>query len=441
MEPILFAGASRADITPEVGGMLYGYNDSTYSTSLHDRLELKALALKSGDQAVLMLSVTVAEFGTAAAMQLRQTVSAAVGIAPEYILVSTTHTHSAPNVSGMSGWGDVDRPYLEGIMIPAAVRACTEALSALVPVEFAIACGESTIGVNRREIDEYGNASFGQNPWACQDKTMTIIRFRNTETKQGVFQMIHYGCHGTAAGNNHEISRDWIGIMTDRMETETGIMTGFWNGCVGDVGPRIANGYTTGDISHVEELGGHAALDAIRIARQFAYVPYERAALTVHAEDIALPLRPMTPRDEVEAYMASHDRDGHYVNLDGLVHAYMCAVSDLYEAGETLPAAKLLPVCVVMLGDAAAFCPTPYEMFSEICLRLRDYSPVRHTLAVSLTNGYEAYLPSQGELCRGGYEVGCFRFGSAAALGDNTDTVLIGHFLRILRKYVPQTEA
>ena len=87
----------------------------------------------------------------------------------------------------------------------------------------------------------------------------------------------------------------------------------------------------------------------------------------------------------------------------------------------------------ITLGDAVAFCPTPYELFSEICLRIRDHGPCRHNLAMSLTNGYEAYLPSESAVCRGGYEVDCFCYGNVAALDNNTDTVLVKHFMRILR--------
>jgi hypothetical protein len=154
--------------------------------------------------------------------------------------------------------------------------------------------------------------------------------------------------------------------------------------------------------------------------------------VTLHAEDIALPVRPLPAREVVETYMNTHERDGHYVNIDGLIHAYMCDAYDMYVSGGQLPSEKPLPVSVVTLGDAVAFCPTPYELFSEICLRIRDHGPCRHNLAMSLTNGYEAYLPSESALCRGGYEVECFCYGNVAALADNTDTVLVKHFMRIL---------
>lgn len=436
MNNILSAGAGRADITPEVGGLLYGYNDDTVSYSCHDPLEIKALALSGADgdrSPVLLLSFSVGDFGTGACTETRQVLARETGLPMTHILASATHTHSAPNVSGVAGWGDVDRPYLETILIPGAVRAAKEALASLQPAEFAVSAGESDVGINRRELTESGEVILGQNPWGTQDKTMTVIRFRNAETKKGIFQLVHYGCHGTAAGNNHEITRDWIGVMTDRLEAETGIPTGFWNGCVGDIGPRIANRKTTGDIRYAEELGGKAALDAVRIAAPLDRALYERTPLYVHAEELVLPCRPLPPMEAVAAYTDEHPRDEHHVNIDGMIHAYMHAAHDLYLAGKTAPDSIRLPVSVIALGESVAFCPVPYELFSEICLRLRRHSPIRHTLAVSLTNGFAAYLPTKDAVARGGYEVACFRYDSTSALSDDTDTVLIGHFLRILR--------
>ena len=44
-------------------------------------------------------------------------------------------------------------------------------------------------------------------------------------------------------------------------------------------------------------------------------------------------------------------------------------------------------------------------MFSEIVMRLRAYAPYRYTLCLSNTNGSNLYLPSEDQLCRGGYEI------------------------------------
>ena len=431
----LYAGSGYADITPAVGGYLYGYNDSTVSTALHDPLEIKALALRGETgEPVVLLSVSVGDFGTECCRETREAISLALGIAPERLLASAIHTHSGPNVCGVSGWGGVDRPYFDGIFKPAAIRAVKEALDSLVPAEFAIAEGESLVGINRRELSEDGEISLGQNPWAPQDKTMTVIRFRHAETKKPIFQMIHYGFHGTAAGNNTEISRDWIGVMIDRAEAETGVRTGFWNGCVGDIGPRLTNGKTVGNIRYAEELGGIAAQDACRIAKPLSRAQYTDAPLTVRTETLSFPCRPLPTREELDAYLASHPADAHYVNIDGMIDAFLRRADELLRSGEEIPKEKKVPVTVVALGDVLAFCPLPYEMFSELCLRLRLHSPFPHTLALSLTNGYEAYLPTKDALARGGYEVECFRYNGPPALADDTDTVVVKEFLGILRE-------
>ena len=161
---MLYAGCGRADITPEVGGLLYGYNDDTYSTACHDHLEIKALALKNeNEDPVVMLSFSVGDFGTGACTETREVLSRELGLPIERILASATHTHSAPNVSGIAGWGDVDRPYLEGILIPGAINAAKEAISSLQAAEFAVCDGDlivmCTDGIcTDPESDEDGGA-------------------------------------------------------------------------------------------------------------------------------------------------------------------------------------------------------------------------------------------------------------------------------------------
>ena len=110
------------------------------------------------------------------------------------------------------------------------------------------------MGVNRREIRANNKIDFGQNPWGCFNPRMTVISFKNDEGNV-VANIIHYGAHCTAAGRNTEISRDWAGVMVDSLEKESGGITAFFNGAEGDVGPRLSNGGTTGDMSHVKETG------------------------------------------------------------------------------------------------------------------------------------------------------------------------------------------
>ena len=105
MNNIRSAGAGRADITPEVGGLLYGYNDDTVSYSCHDPLEIKALALSGADgdrSPVLLLSFSVGDFGTGACTETRQVLARETGLPMTPLLASATPTHSASRDGAMS---------------------------------------------------------------------------------------------------------------------------------------------------------------------------------------------------------------------------------------------------------------------------------------------------------------------------------------------------
>ena len=429
-QTVFEAGAAREDITPPVGTLLYGYTPDTVSTSVHDPLNITAAAFKQGEECALLLSVTVGDFNTGLCDEIRHEIESRTGVPFGRILIAATHTHSAPNVAGIEGWGEIDRTYVETILRPAMLRVSERAAEALVPAEISIGETESRVGINRRQHNRDGSISLGQNPWGSFDPTMTCISFRNAETHEGILNMIHYGCHGTAAGRNHEISRDWSGIMTDRLEEETGVLTAFWNGAQGDVGPRLTNKRTTGDIRHVEELGGAAALDAM--AAYDARGVWKKGELRILEGELAVPYKPLPTLEEVEEKLASYKDPESLINVQKLEYAHWRDVAEEYRKG--LPAHDpcfRIRETVLSLGDVA-FVPFPFEIFSGISLRLRAYSPLRYTLALSNTNGYQAYLPTRDQIALGGYEVACFLYDGAYTLADDADQYLIEGSLAVL---------
>ena len=425
-------GAAKEDITPEVGTLLYGYVPDSVSTSVHDGLELTAVVFEQGEEKALLLSLSVGDIQTQLAQTLRRIAGDAAGVAAENVIIAATHTHSAPNVSGMEGWGDVDHKYIDGILVPALAAASKKAAENTRPAEIAVGVVHSEIGINRRQQLRNGFIQLGQNPWGCFDPSMTLLCIRGADDKKGIVNVIHYGCHGTSAGNNREITRDWIGVMTDRLQRETGVLTTFFNGALGDVGPRLTNGQTTGDISHVEELGGAAASDALRAYKSLG--AYKEGKLRLLRGDIVIPRKPLPPVDELKAQIARFTEPDKAINIDRLEYAHLRSALDEYEAGcppyeENYTYAQT----IISLGDIA-FVSFPFEIFSEIALRLKAYSPYTYTLSISNANGYEAYLPSQDQLVRGGYEVGCFRFSGAHPLSDNADQILIEQNLAMLEQ-------
>lgn len=432
MSNVFKAGASREDITCKIGTCLYGYRPDFKSDSIHDNLSVTALAFNDDADTVLMLTCENGDINTELCNEIRKTLQNEINVPFEHIIISATHTHSAPNLSGVVGWGDIDKEYYNSIFLPAVIKASKSAIENLQTAELSVGVTQSLVGINRRQQHKNGEIGLGQNPHGCFDPNMTVISIRNSETKEGILNLIHYGCHGTSAGLTTSVTRDWSGIMIDRLEKETGVLTAFWNGALGDVGPRLTNGETTGNLSYTEELGGVAAADAIKAYSQKG--GYHKGNLKIFKDDLILPIQKMPSIEEIEKILSEFKNPDELINIDRLKYEHYKETLDYLKSGRTdAPEYFTFPQTIISLGDVV-FVPFPFEMFSEIVMRLREYSEYPYTLCLSCTNGYTVYLPSEDQLCRGGYEVGCFMYGNLFPLANNTDHHIINENLRIMNQ-------
>ena len=427
------AGSARADITPPIGTCLYGYVPDWHSDSVHDNLDVTAFAVSQSGKTAVLITACVGDLQTELSDEIRLKISETTGIPEGNILISATHTHSAPNVSGAEGWGAIDRSYVDSIFMPAIIRVSQESVSTLKPAEIAYSCVKSKVGVNRRQQMPDGSIDFGQNPWGSYDPNMTFIAVRDSETKKGIINIIHYGCHGTAGGRNREISRDWPGGMCDRIEQLTGTVTAFWNGTVGDTGPRLTNGSTVGDVGHIEELGSVAAFDAVNALHSLGQ--YKPGELKIFSDTVRLPYRETPSIEAVQEELKKYIDPEKLNNISALKYKHLKDIESFLLKGGKAPKAAEICISVVSVGDAV-FIPVPFEAFSGISLRLREYLKPRYTytLLLSNTNGYMFYLPTQDQLCLGGYEVECFLNGSLFLFEDNTDQNLINEIMRIVKE-------
>lgn len=427
---VFLCGAGREDITPEIGTGLFGYRPDVVSDGIHDHINVTAVAFSDTETTFVLVTCDVCEIDNDLATLARKEASGAAGIPVQNIVLSATHTHSAPNVAGLEGWGGVDMEYAEKYFIPAIKKASVKAVSSMKKAVLGVSSTSSNVGMNRREITRDGRIILGQNPWGVYDPEMTVIAIKG-EDGEGIVNMVHYGCHGTAAGMNTEISRDWSGIMMDRLEKESGVMTAYWQGCCGDTGPRNTNGLTVGlgDIRYAEELGGIAAGDAIRAYRQIKnYSPKE---IKLFSGTVSIPLKPLPELNEIEAKIAEIKDPDSLVNIDRLRYNHLVNVASAIKEGRNPGSEFKFDTTIVSIGDIIIM-PFPFEMFSETGLRLRRYAPFTHVLALSNSNGTNLYLPTKGEILNGGYEVECFLYGHDFNFTDDAETVIINEYLRII---------
>ncbi len=416
MKKELYLGVSEKRITPEVGGRLYGYNDSTFSESVHDDLTATAFFFTDGETKVLLISATVCLIGTELASEIRKQLAESCGVPYENCMLCASHTHSGPCTTGSAGWGGIDTAYCETIFIPRILEAAGEAMKNPVAVEMGIGCGKSDVGINRRQLREDNTIMLGQNPWGPYCPDMTVLSFR---AKDGtvVANMIHYGAHCTAAGRNTEITRDWAGVMVDRLRQLTGAVTAFFNGFEGDVGPRLTNGYTTGDIHYAEELGGIAAQDAVRIYNQIR--SWHTPSLSCSTGKVRIPLEKRLDREEAEAEIAYHSQFPKRTVSCLRVEQCKKIIASL-EKGVQDTAYEEKEQNILKIGDVA-FVGFPFEVFSEVGMRISRASAIPYVLCLSNVNGDGGYFITEDSIARGGYEVQMFLYKFEQPYAKNAD--------------------
>ena len=426
----LKVGVGREIITPPLGTALYGYSPVRYAKAVNDDLTVTAIAFEHENTKALLVSATICTINTVMFNKICNLIEEKYGIPSDNIIIEAIHTHSGPATNAFTGWGTINYEYYDTIFIPRTLKAIGDSLDDLRPAVIGIGTACSDIGINRRQINADGNVELGQNPWGIYDPTMTVISIKGTDGLP-IANIIHYGAHCTAAGRNEEITRDWAGVMIDRMEKETGAITAFLNGAEGDVGPRLSNGKTTGDLSYSFEIGSKAALDAVRIYNSIK--EYRELMVIIDSHEVKLPYEPLPTIEEAERHIKALGNPDMLKERD--ITAYQRWQDVINENNSTKPKETDFSFRQVVLSiGPVAMVTSPFELFSEIVMRLRHYSPFEYTLCLSNSNGSCAYLPSQDQICRGGYEIQTFKTVRTYSLADNSDEYFIKGSLEQLYK-------
>ena len=417
MNKNMLLGVGRTIITPEIGGCLYGYAPNWRSESIHDDLMATAYAFQSGETKVMFISTTVCAIRKAVCDEIAEEVEKLTGFKKENVIISATHTHSGPCLSGGGiGWGDIDREYVDNIFRPQVIKAAADAAASMEKVTLGVASGESKVAVNRRQRWTDGSVILGQNPWGPVNLNMTVLSFK---TEQGTIKgnIVAYGCHGTAAGRNKEITRDWSGIMTDALEEKTGAYTAFFNGTIGDAGPRLSNGKTVGNISYVEELGAVAAQDVLRIFDTIT--EYKDETVSVLVDKVVMPLAPREDYDWI-CRKCVESEGKNVINIDALEVYHYNEVKKSYEENYVEKETEDILQKIFRIGNVA-FVTSEFEMFSEIGLRIDHEVKDLTVYLMSNVGGSVGYFATQSELCMGGYEIRYFTNRQLQCYVDNAD--------------------
>jgi len=421
-EHAFLAGAVKVDITPQHWPVSVNGNTSDFlATEAHDPLHVRCIVLDDGERRVALATVDSCmiyreTFDAAKAIAQRQT-----GIPASHMLISATHTHTAPTACGLFQ-SEPDERYV-ALLVERIAEAIVKADAQRRPAQIGWAVGQDDTQVfNRRWLLREGEIAtniFGEaidrvrtnpgynNPTVSEpagpvDPRVPIIAVRCAESGRPLGLYANYALH--YVGNVPALSADYFGLfclaMAERLEAPDDFVAMLSNGASGDI-----NNFNLFERGRDRQRGEQAKIvaDSVADAAHAAYQTiawHDHVTLAAAVESIDLAVRKPTESQVAAAHaqLAAARRDDT---------GQLIALADIYARETVLMAAypeyvnvNLQAMRIGEVGIAAI----PCEVFVEIGLELTDRTPLAPTFTVGLANGYFGYLPTPRHHALGGYE-------------------------------------
>lgn len=410
------AGAAVVDVTPtQLPVLINGNMLSNQASKTKTAVQARAIVLDDGNTRLAIVVVDSCMMDRAFLDDVKKAAAALTAIRPEKMLISATHTHSAPASMGCLGT-DADPlyvPFLKGKLVGAIVSA----EAALQPAKAGWGTANAAdFTAVRRWIrrpdrvaeDPFGNRTVRANMHAAQvledvtgesgpeDPELSLISFQARDGRPiavlANFSMHYFG--------DAPISADYFGLFCEGFQQQIGLkqddaqppfVAVMSHGCSGDIWRRD---YTRpADKSTIDEF----ARGLLKIARTAYDAITYREEIDLAMAEARLPMAYRVPdkqRLEWAQRIVGEMGDRPPKN-----------VTEVYAREQVLLHERQSTVIVtqaVRIGDMA-IATTPNETYALTGLKLKLQSPLPRTMVIELANGGDGYIPPPEQHLLGGY--------------------------------------
>lgn len=407
-------GFARECYTPDT---VLPQNSQRMGREFRSDLYVTCVAMKSGEQTVLIFSNDIRGLSEDWAVAYQNLVMEETGLPEESILITVTHNHSAPDISYYKKREDT-ADWVHRICFPAVVRAVKGALADLSPVT-KLTSGKScveNVTFARRYLRTDGTFSGIQGSDGSDaplshheteaDTELRALRFYRAGKKDVVFTnfQVHAATANGAAKEmicsdflhefrrvseeSGEFSVIYLQGGCGNLNTYSKIYPDACNRDFDRAGRLIGEGFLRA-LEHEEERN----FDGFVVQKEYytGIVDHTRDHLLEKARAVQKEIREKGLDDKTgrEIYQAQ----GFSGRLD---------VSAIITKSRMAKTAQI-PLSTVCFGDVGMTF-APFEMFDTNCIQIRDASPFEFTMTVGYTNRRHHYLPSAYSFCNGGYE-------------------------------------
>lgn len=442
------AGAHAIDITPSKLPVIVngGFTERT-SNQVADPLHARCLVLDNGPTRLAIAVVDSCVIPQPVIDETKRLAHQATGIPEQRILISATHTHSAPSLAALLG-SRAEEPYTEylpgriaeGIQQAAANQAPARIGWTTIDVPEGTSCRRWITRPDRLGTDPFGAKTVRAmmhpgfrnpdyiGPAGPEDSELGILAVQSVEGRPIALlanYSMHY--HGSPA-----LSADYYGAFA----AEISRLIGAEHTNPPFVG--IMSQGTSGDLHNRDydlpkfrwDKGMHQYAQAIA---QKAFVAYQavkyRDWVPLAAAERELTLHRRVPDAERLAW--AKDMAAKIGERLPKTQPEIYALEALHLHADPVRTFKLLALRIGDLGIAAI----PCEVFGITGLKLKAQSPFATTINFELANGYEGYIPPPEQHKLGGYTTWPAR---SAALEETAEPKIVEAMLGLLEQIAGQ---
>lgn len=401
------------DVTPPLGTELAGYFEKRFAKDVRDPVELNALAFGNEKDTALLIACDFTGMNYQCGKELRTRISRRTGVPAERIILCTLHQHTSFRVGDFMHavpamkddtfldvlyrkFEDVAKMALDDM---SEVALGTAKRDALMPLSFTrrYVMADGSIKTNP-DTQKYGTPLR-----RCDesDNAVRILRFKR-EGKRDI-ALVSFSTHADVIGGSR-VSADWPGFVRRFVEDKLSDVH-----CVCIVGCQ-------GDSNHVDFLKPSA--DRFPEGSGYAHSRYMGRVIADTVREMWEHTAPHTQEKIFGGIKLVYNK----TNMQGIEHFDECrALYDSYERGEipvcpnhpytrriahlpTSPIYQTVPVTVLGLGDIA-FVGFGGEAFSAYTYDIERLAGDKTVFCVTMANGNEGYLVTDGAFAEGGYEV------------------------------------
>lgn len=393
---VLKVGYAMENVTPDYQVGLGGYSDahSRGHTSVLDPVYVICVAATYGEDTVLTFVMDMGcapDSFTGAAVPM---IANATGVKEENIIITATHTHSAPSLTGGIGI-DRYRPELMGYLVTAAQKAMEDRAAATISTGVKQIEGlnfvRNYIMSDGKFEDDTMDTVYAKH-CTDSDNRMVLVKFDREEKKD--ILLVNWQAHPDHAHQNgyNAMSADYPGALRNYVAEETEMLVAFIPGASGNQNPgsKIQSEKHGLKMNQYGKKLGQYAVEALADLKQ---VGSEGISVTRKVVDTQVDhsLDHLAGK-AAEAYrvfeqqgLAAGNAKAAEYGFKSAYHAR--AVSQRKNMGPT----KSLTLHAWRIGDVG-FTSGMYEMFSDSGLYIRENASFE---TVMICQGNYSYIASE----------------------------------------------